>query len=459
MNNSSLCSCYQVKTIRLAPDNFTNFTKVSTAFKQGLFNLLSELHLATKWDRPSILIAIYKSEFVKTRGENILEEELSKIGQVLKKIKIEPHESDITQTIINSPQIGRTIFSVAGVGFGGGNDAGDAYRALNLKREFLVEHRIKAIFWLTENEANRLPRLAPDFWAFRHRVINFGNIRALRTTPIPSGILLWEDQNPNIIPSSINDDIQYHRDVLAGLSGNNESLIVRIDIQYNLAYLYWFQGELDKATETVNSCLDLVKRFQLPKIGSRLLNSKAIIYYDMNKLQDAFSYINRAITEDIKSSIPLINSGIISHALGRRYDSIIRSKKAIKLEPKNPRLWNVLGFLYVESQKYEDAQFAFKKARNIEPNNINYFISQAMCYFRAGDSRNLIHTIDLAKRLTSLESIYNRACEDVLQGNVNDALLLMQKARESGDISPSMVRRDPVLHFILDPQDIQSLVK
>ncbi len=448
-----------MKNFRLTPDNFTSLTDVSIAFKQGLSNLLSELQLATKWDRPSILIAIYKSEFIRTRGEIALAEELSKIGQVVKKIKIQPHEPDFTKSIINSSQINNTVFSITGIGLGEGNDAGDSYQALNLKREFLVEHRIRAIFWLKENEANRLPRLAPDFWAFRHRVIDFSNLRGLKKTPLPSGILIWEGQDPNIIPSSINDNIQYRQELLAGLPKNRESLAARIDVQFGLAYLYWAQDDLEMSTKIIDSCLDLVERFQLPQIGSKVFNGKAIINFHSNNLQDAFAYVNKAITEDLGNSIPLINSGIISHALGRSHESILRSKKAIKLEPKNPRLWNVLGFLYLESEKYENAQFAFQKAREIEPNNFLYIISQAICCLRAGDSTKLTHTLDLVKSLTPSKSLYDRACEDALRGNTEDALQLLHKAREAGDISPSMIRRDPILHFILDPRDVQSLAK
>jgi tetratricopeptide (TPR) repeat protein len=54
-----------------------------------------------------------------------------------------------------------------------------------MHREYLVEGNIKAIFWLTLNEGKQLARFSPDFWAFRHKVVEFldlpsrENIKAL----------------------------------------------------------------------------------------------------------------------------------------------------------------------------------------------------------------------------------------------------------------------------------------
>lgn len=44
---------------------------------------------------------------------------------------------------------------------------------LNFKREELVEDRVKVIFWVTEEELSRISREAPDFFAFRNRVVEF----------------------------------------------------------------------------------------------------------------------------------------------------------------------------------------------------------------------------------------------------------------------------------------------
>lgn len=44
---------------------------------------------------------------------------------------------------------------------------------LNFKREELVEHHVKAVFWVREAELARISLEAPDFFAFRNRVVEF----------------------------------------------------------------------------------------------------------------------------------------------------------------------------------------------------------------------------------------------------------------------------------------------
>jgi hypothetical protein len=49
---------------------------------------------------------------------------------------------------------------------------------LNMHREYFIEGNIKAIFWLTINEARQLSRFSPDFWSFRHKVVEFSDLPA-----------------------------------------------------------------------------------------------------------------------------------------------------------------------------------------------------------------------------------------------------------------------------------------
>jgi hypothetical protein len=65
------------------------------------------------------------------------------------------------------------VFFVTGIGRNDEPERRDIYRALNFHREMLVENRVILVLWLAAAEAAELPYLAPDFWAFRHRVVEF----------------------------------------------------------------------------------------------------------------------------------------------------------------------------------------------------------------------------------------------------------------------------------------------
>jgi hypothetical protein len=135
--------------------------------------LLDELALGIKWERPSLLISVYRSEQVKDTVQPILEKTLAGWGQAICHYRVSRLHYDIPLETMRSPEHQKTVFIVSGVRWGGGRGYSNAYRALNMHREYLVEANIRVIFWLTQLEARQLVRYAPDFWAFRHKVVEF----------------------------------------------------------------------------------------------------------------------------------------------------------------------------------------------------------------------------------------------------------------------------------------------
>ena len=159
--------------------------KYSKSSSEGLSALKGELQLAIKWHRPSILLAVNKSKSGQTKAEDSLKKELSKFAQKVIFIRINNKQSDAIRLILNTQNREDVVFFISDLDSGSGVDGKDAYRALNLYRESLVEKRIRVVFWLTEKEASNLPRFAPDFWAFRHRVIEFAPSHATKNVLLP----------------------------------------------------------------------------------------------------------------------------------------------------------------------------------------------------------------------------------------------------------------------------------
>ena len=69
--------------------------------------------------------------------------------------------------------LSNVVFFVEGLRWGDSQEDRCTYRILNKSREFFIENQIRVVFWLTENEAIDLAHFAPDYWSFRHRVIEF----------------------------------------------------------------------------------------------------------------------------------------------------------------------------------------------------------------------------------------------------------------------------------------------
>jgi tetratricopeptide (TPR) repeat protein len=135
--------------------------------------LLDELDLAIKWDRPCITIAVYQSQFLLENLQSIIKKNLDSRGQEILIYKVDKKHNDVALDLRDRPERRKTVFFISGLKQGGGRSRSYAFHALNLHREYLVEEKIRSVFWLTGQEAKLLPRYAPDFWAFRSNVIEF----------------------------------------------------------------------------------------------------------------------------------------------------------------------------------------------------------------------------------------------------------------------------------------------
>jgi len=182
--------------------------------------LLDELNLSIKWDRPCILLAVYQSEYVKEDVQSVLRQSFA--GQENKTLnyQVDKAHFDVALDLRDFPNRERTIFFISGLRWGGGKGRSNAYHALNMHREYLVENKIRSIFWLTKFEARILPRHAPDFWAFRHQAIEFYDY--------PSR-LSWKSTTPQSM------DYQQAIDrILVKLNNNPHD----VDLQNRIARLY-----------------------------------------------------------------------------------------------------------------------------------------------------------------------------------------------------------------------------
>jgi tetratricopeptide (TPR) repeat protein len=149
------------------------------SFEERLEIIFEELSLAIRGDRPSILLLPYASEYIRAEVERLLEARLGAFGQKLVRFVVSEKQFDLPLLLSRRPDRKKSVYSVLALSMGGGKSSANAYRALNMRRELLVDHHVRALFWVTRAEARTLSRRAPDFWAFRHRVVEFDRLSDL----------------------------------------------------------------------------------------------------------------------------------------------------------------------------------------------------------------------------------------------------------------------------------------
>ena len=400
--------------------------KSSKSFDENIRTLSSELELAIRWERPSILLAVCKSKLSQNKAENAMEKSARKLGQGIVRINVDEKHADVAHLIFENGRADKSIFFVSNLDQGGGDDGKNAYRTLNIYRELFVEQMVRGVFWLTLSEALNLPKFAPDFWAFRHRVIEFASSHGLTETSLPAGVLIWHIQDSTDSLQDLREKAKFREALLNQLPNQTESVLAKIELLGALGYLYWRLGENDRAWKSLNKGILLANKDELSQIKSWLLNSLAILLYDKKEYQEASEIYTKIMEKESQDGLLWMNLAVISSALGKNGEAVIHGHKALHLVSTDARLWNTMGHLYIWMGKIDEAISFFKKAAELEPNIVAHPMALAVCYSLLGLRDESRQEILLARKNSEDQGSYLNICQEAMLGSLETALSLLK---------------------------------
>jgi len=330
-------------------------------FETRIARLARELERAVKRGTPAILLVIYASEWVREEVERELRRRIADLKQTAVSIQVDKEHADIPTTLDSYQKAQESIFLISGLGWGGGEDGLAAYRALNLRREWFIEKNWRAVFWLSENEAVTLARQTPDFWAFRHRVIEFVEPPEIAHRAAVAQEMAWHDLADRSLREDTQAKIQLREELLAELPDQDETRAPRGDLLYTLGALYATAGEYPKAEQAFKQAIELDPKIALP------WNGLGNVYHDLGRCDEAIQAYQKAIELDPKSVLPWNGLGSVYRDLGRRDEAIQAYQKAIELDPKYAYPWNGLGSVYRDLGRRDEAIQAYQKAIELDP--------------------------------------------------------------------------------------------
>ncbi len=425
-------------------------------FTDNTAALFQELKLAVQWKRPSILLAVCRSKPTQAKAEAALTDMLKQLSCKVIKIEVNAQSPRIAQQILDAKGSERTIFYISNLDWGGGQDGKDAYRSLNMSREIFVENSIKAIFWLTPGEATNLPHYASDFWAFRHRMVEFSTARSAERIPLTAGLLIWHGQKAYEPQKQVGERIETYQRFLNDLPDKPESLSTRLELLYTLGYLYWILGNTSKAVSLLRSGLDQTQGLGSFNSKSWLASGLAIIAFEQGDLQQAAAIYESLLPEFPKDSILYLNYGAALCALGKNSNALSQAEKAARLNPNDGETWNRIGYLYIGAGKPDQAVECFKKAVELAPAVAYFYISLALCYSMLDLPDEALRQIGQAYLHTTDQAFLFRTYEAALQGRPEHSSELLKRALSTGKIARIDILRDfnsqVFLHDVLDPE-------
>lgn len=360
------------------------------SFDERVEILAGELELAVKWQRPCILLVVYRSEYVRAEAQTALENHMFDMGQRSVPLRLKNREiTDIAAFLKEFEGAANAVFFVDGFRRGKGAEAA-LYSMLNIQREFFAAKQIRTVFWLTQNELTLLAHSAPDFWAYRDRVIAFvesPKAEQLLQRAVESA---WQGTGEYVeAPQDTDASISLRESLLTDLPRGEEASSIRANLLLALGVLNWRKGDFEKADEQLQEALQIAGKLQDAWFEAECFNALALIRASTERIEEAIDAYRQAIQLAPNQIFAWNNLGNLCAKIGRHDEAMTAFQKAIDGNPKDPIAWNGLGGVHLKNGRVDEAIAAYRKA-------IEYLPSFAQPWNGLGDVYASIDQLDEA---------------------------------------------------------------
>jgi len=297
-------------------------TEIRDSIDVRISRLGNYLIRAYKHNKASILFALYLNEYVRADVEKEIKQLLNE--HELEALNVDAGEHKDLPSFFSSSSSGQTVFFVHNME----NGFPDALMYLNFKREDIIDNQVKAVFWVTEKELTRIGNEAPDFFAFRNRVVEF--------VEVP----LAEERKPVLVEfapeteckslDEIKRSIELKETLLFGLSKDDE---MSGYLMGSLGILYNQIGSYKKAIKYHKKALVISREIGDRQGEGKRLGNLGNAYLNLGQVEKAIEYYQKAlvIAREIGDRR---NEGIWLGNLGSTYKNLGQVKKAIECYEK-----------------------------------------------------------------------------------------------------------------------------
>ena len=199
-------------------------------------------------------------------------------------------DRDLVSMLLELDKPGKTVLMARGIGRLG--EA--ALRSLNYQRERLVEGRVKVVFWLTGQELRSIATLAPDFWALKHRIIDFPEAagdEGLRD--IYQAATAFISRTHFESSAELAGMIATREAILEGMPATNTA--ERRDVLVTLGELYYDSGRYADAEASLREALKLARRRKAAVLEARISHNLGVLTQVQGRLEEALDYHSRSL--------------------------------------------------------------------------------------------------------------------------------------------------------------------
>ena len=417
----------------------------SKSYKEGIETLFQESEMAHQWGKPLILFAIFYSNQELVNAQAHLEKKLLLAGIEITRIQPTELTPDvIKKTLINN----KSLNFISGFNLPNNLTNGKIYQALNLNREYLIENNIRSIFWLSDIEAQNISKTAPDFWAFRHRVIEFSPKKGLRNPEIPLMLFRW---NEDITQSSLNILEKKKRETKNLLQNHlrkgNLTTQNHLDATLKLLQINWEIGNINDFETHLDIFQNLVEKYPSNFYQGWLKNIIGIKHFQSGERNRAITSIKSAVHQDPDNLSFQINSAIAHHGIGKNRDANAILEK-ILVRQNNSEYLKTIGYIYLLMGKFDKSFNILFNALKINPDSYDLMIALDICTYKIGQIRRPNTFTHFTENAKQLQNYIYKACNGYLMGAPKNGLSIINKALNEKKLNLYQVTKSPEIFFL-----------
>ena len=259
-------------------------TEIKDPLEARVSRLGNYLIRAHKYNKASILFALYLSEYVRIDVEKEIKKLLNEQG--LEAISVDAGEHKDLPSFFSLKNSDHTVFFVYNMEKG----FPEVLKYLNFKREEIVEHKVKVVFWVTDKELTCIGNEAPDFFAFRNRVVEFVEVPlAEEHRPALTEFALETDYKSF---DEIKHSIELKETLLSELSDDDE---ISGYLLNSLGILYLQISSYKKAIEYLEKALVISQEIGDRRGEENHLGNLGNAYRNLGQVDKAIDYYEKAL--------------------------------------------------------------------------------------------------------------------------------------------------------------------
>ena len=398
------------------------------SFDERVEIIWEELELAIQWNRSSVLLVVYNSEYVRADAETALKNFLIERGQKIVHIQMdETPETNIISLLRKFQTAEDHIFFIYGTSI----EQRNILAKLGNHKDILTRKKIRLVIWLTAKGLADLAHNATDIWECRQHVIEFAdmpNSEHILQDAVESawqGIGEYTDQFEDT-----EEKISMHESVLTGLPEKAESTSTRAKLLLTLGILNWRKGNFEKADELLQDAIKAAIRLEDNWFEAECFNAIALVKFAQGKNDEAIEAYKQAIEIAPEQIFVWNNLGNLCLKIMRNDEAMLAFQKTLKHNPKDSVAWNGLGTVYYRIGYIDDSITAYRKAIEYAPLLATPWAGLGDAYASTGRDLDAIAAYQKAIELNKdfitpwlrLADIYCR------QGRNRDAIKTYQRA-------------------------------